>query len=68
VAYAHFNIGLLHSMNPPVKEKPPMEWGEAYDEGMALAATWLPSMGPKERDAFATGYARQKTRAPEGAR
>jgi hypothetical protein len=62
VAYAHFNIGLLHSMNPPVKEKPPMEWGEAYDEGMALATKMFPSTSQKERDAFATGYARQKTR------
>jgi hypothetical protein len=40
----------------------PMEWGEAYDEGMALAAKMFPSTSQKERDAFATGYARQKTR------
>jgi hypothetical protein len=42
----------------------PMEWGEAYDEGMALAAKMFPSTSQKERDAFATGYARQKTRTP----
>jgi hypothetical protein len=41
---------------------PPMAWHDAYQEGMALAAKMFPSTSQKERDAFATGYARQKTR------
>ena len=39
-----------------------LPWHDAYQEGLALAAKFFPSTTPKEREHFAQGYARQKTK------